>query len=258
MSKTQELDVNAVEQFADHLETAITFLRRYRSIVLSERFPDWLVERLKSFGLRYEPDLDHDYYESELIEAGLLAREDVPVDPENGSHDLSPAAAGPEPEAKLSLTLADLRLRVKDLNTYDKRDKALAPLLEVANLNESEAASLAVCQRLIREYRGCDTPFEEFFDELLRGSLHEALTPDDVREMLPAFESNWNDLIENVRKFQADHPRLLTFSDPFEPGELEDLARLSICHARGIESLANDIRSKLPVAQKTEAASAKA
>jgi hypothetical protein len=87
------------------------------------------------------------------------------------------------------------------------RDARLAATLDLQNLSDRERAFLAICQKLHRGDRGCDTPFEEFFCHLVFLIEHDRWpTPDDVAEELDSFRENFKWMRETAKSFFEAYP----------------------------------------------------
>ena len=114
------------------------------------------------------------------------------------------------PRTKPSATVTKPDVREMDL--------AAACVLQLESLLDSERAFLAVCQRLYRNDRGCDTPFECFFRSLVIQTLllqfdptntgRKLPTPDDVAEALEEFREHFNSLKTAAADFKAAYPNV--------------------------------------------------
>jgi len=90
---------------------------------------------------------------------------------------------------------------------FDRRQANIAATLILMNINDTERAFLATCQKLYRQERSCETPFEEFFEGLVICVQARGLpTPADVEQSLETFRQNWESMKESSRKFLEAYP----------------------------------------------------
>lgn len=93
--------------------------------------------------------------------------------------------------------------------TIEQRRAQIAAMLKLENLPDYERSFLATCQRLYRQSRGCSTPFEEFFTNLVRQVEFEdgpLPTPEYVADKLEVFRQNWEDMKHEVIQFLEAYP----------------------------------------------------
>ena len=83
----------------------------------------------------------------------------------------------------------------------------LAKTLVTAGLRDYERAFLATCQQLFRSDTGCNTPFEEFFRNIV---LHVQIcgwpTPEVVEEEFHDFQRNFRDMKRDCEAFESAYP----------------------------------------------------
>jgi hypothetical protein len=90
---------------------------------------------------------------------------------------------------------------------YKARKAAAAATLNLKNLDETERAFLATCQKIYRRHSGCTSPFEEFFRILVLNVEHDTWpTPDDVSHELESFKRDFEDMDERARIFVESYP----------------------------------------------------
>ena len=78
--------------------------------------------------------------------------------------------------------------------------------LDLVDLNDHERAFLATCQRIHRRETGCNSPFEEFFDNLVVTVQWRWPSPDDVASYLEEFRQNFTDMKRDARQFMEAYP----------------------------------------------------
>lgn len=90
---------------------------------------------------------------------------------------------------------------------YEARKARLAASLDLKDLSDLERAFLATCQKIRRRDRGCESPFEEFFDSLtIMVEVGKWPTPDDVAHELARFREHFEFMRESTRNFIAAYP----------------------------------------------------
>ncbi len=96
----------------------------------------------------------------------------------------------------------------------------LASTLDLKNLDDVERAFLATCQKIERRFTGCNSPFEEFFHNLVRCvQRSEWPTPEDAAAELDTFREHFDDMRRDAAWFLEAYPqagvhrRARTFQD---------------------------------------------
>jgi hypothetical protein len=118
-----------------------------------------------------------------------------------------PAAVPPSsgPEGRPSAEERERRLA--EYARQNERTIELGAQLVVSNLSDDERAYLAKCQILYHGDRGCGTPFEAFFTQLVAMvNTGKWPTPDDVRRELKSFEENFDDMLLQAERFMVNYP----------------------------------------------------
>ena len=87
------------------------------------------------------------------------------------------------------------------------RRAALSAGLVTVDLSVHERAFLAACQQIYRQDAGSNTPFEEFFrNVLMQVQLGDWPTPDDVEHDLETFRKNFDDMKRDCQAFVKAYP----------------------------------------------------
>lgn len=139
---------------------------------------------------------------------------------ESANAKVDPPAAleqAPRPAPAPAMTLHELRKLAAeaekntpgDLEAKSRASRGIFAGAFVTPTDLEELRFLAVCQRLRREWRGCNTPFEEFFHGVVFAAAHFAPTPESVLEDVEEFRENWRDFLSDAHAFYLDHPDLL-------------------------------------------------
>jgi hypothetical protein len=87
------------------------------------------------------------------------------------------------------------------------RRAALSAGFVGAGLDDRERAFLGACQQIYRQDTGSNTPFEEFFrNVVLHVQLTSWPTPDDVEHDLETFRKNFDDMKRDCAAFIKAYP----------------------------------------------------
>ncbi len=85
--------------------------------------------------------------------------------------------------------------------------KKSAKTLVTSGLRDYERAFLATCQKLFRSDTGCNTPFEEFFRNLvIHVQINGLPTPEVAEEELHDFSRNFRDMKRDCEAFEKAYP----------------------------------------------------
>jgi hypothetical protein len=105
-------------------------------------------------------------------------------------------------------------------NKFDIREAEAAKTLDLKDLDDCERAKLATCQKILRRDTGCNSPFEEFFGNLVFQALFGRWpTPDDVASKLETFKDNFESMQRDARSFLEAYPEERKASETEQPAE---------------------------------------
>lgn len=91
---------------------------------------------------------------------------------------------------------------------YSAAMARIGATLDLKELDDADRAFLATCQKIQRRWAGSNTPFEEFFNELVTRVQHGRWpTPDDVQRELETFRENFEDMQRDVALFRETYPK---------------------------------------------------
>lgn len=93
--------------------------------------------------------------------------------------------------------------------SYEERNARLAATLNLKDLDDRERAFLAICQKIHDRYTGCNSPFEEFINALVRYVARgEWPTPDDAARELETFREHFDDMRRDAAWFRESYPQV--------------------------------------------------
>jgi len=110
-----------------------------------------------------------------------------------------------KPKTKPAAKAAPAELRRRE---YELNQAKVAAELDIVDLDDTERAFLAVCQRIYGRHSGCNSPFENFFYSLvLRIELGGSWpTPEVVADELETFKKEFEDMHGDAVAFFETYP----------------------------------------------------
>jgi len=95
----------------------------------------------------------------------------------------------------------------------DAREALFAKALCIEDIDEREKSFLGVCQMLYRRESGCNTPFEEFFKNLVQHvQWGRWPDPDDVSRLSEEFAGSYDITLKATNKFIEAYPDVVDVS----------------------------------------------
>src|SRR5262245_47964313 len=107
------------------------------------------------------------------------------------------AAVGPTPKPRPAPAVASERPKPKPTTCF-------------VGLTQDEYEELCEFLPIIRAFRGCTTPIEQFILNLVRGHTHEGcpgLTMDDVLGEFDTFKENFEDAVRDAAHIMSQCPK---------------------------------------------------
>ena len=104
---------------------------------------------------------------------------------------------------ELTAELKELRAKLAERSAREER---LELVRRVMRLEDYELDLAGAALKCIDRTRGCDTPGEEFVNQILLTYAHGPLTPEKAETDLNEFRENYKDMIRSTRAFLAANP----------------------------------------------------
>ncbi len=148
-----------------------------------------------------------DQGDSLAIAMSRLINGDTPLETVADNKQAEDATDSDERPCTLHALRARLNSKPHDL---DSDCAYLASVMDVeTGLSTRDKAHVTVCERMLRENRGCDTPMEEFLSEFLQDSLYCPLSLEKFRILVEQTEEHFEDSMAVAQKMAADYPELV-------------------------------------------------
>ena len=139
-----------------------------------------------------------------------LLSQDCEVEVEGNTIAATEPPPTPVTDNTCAASMAELRKALT--GSQSDRDGLLANAFDRL-LSTSEAAFLAVCQRIYREESGSVTPVENLIVDLVLDYEHHPIDDKEVQNEFETFQKNWRDMLNVAKKFYREHEKLIAIHD---------------------------------------------